>query len=277
MPDDSTTPAPAEPQGWLGRLRAMPNDSTAKTLLVAITLCLVCSVIVSSAAVGLKPLQQRNAEEDRKRIILDVAGLTDPGKSVDELFEQVEPRVVDLVTGTYAEGIDPDTYNQRAAAKDPAESIAVPAAQDIASIRRRANAATVYLVNDNGTLKRLVLPVHGYGLWSTLYGYIALEGDGNTIFGLQYYEHGETAGLGGEVDNPKWLAHWRGKVVYGSDGTPEIEVIKGVVQADDPAAQFHVDGLAGATLTAKGVTHMLHFWLGDEGFGPFLRTLRSGT
>jgi Na+-transporting NADH:ubiquinone oxidoreductase subunit C len=275
MPDDSTTPAPARPQGWLGRLRSMPNDSTAKTLLVAITLCLVCSVIVSSAAVGLKPRQQRNAEEDRRRIILEVAGLMEPGKSINELFEQVEPRVVDLVTGTYAEGIDPDTYNQRAAAKDPAESVAIPSAQDIASIRRRANAATVYLVHDNGTLKRIVLPVYGYGLWSTLYGYIALEGDGNTIFGLQYYEHGETAGLGGEVDNPKWRAKWKGKVVYGSDGAPDIEVAKGTVGPDDPIAQFRVDGLAGATLTSNGVTNMLRYWLGDEGFGPFLRKLRS--
>jgi Na+-transporting NADH:ubiquinone oxidoreductase subunit C len=252
----------------------MPNDSTRKTLIVALALCLVCSILVSTAAVKLQPLQQRNQELDRKKIILEVAGLLKPGVSIDELFKQVEPKVVDLSTGEYVDTMDPNQYDQRQAVKDPEMSVKIPPDRDIAQIRRRAKYAVVYLVKEEGQTKLILLPVYGYGLWSTMYAYIALERDANTIFGLRFYEQGETAGLGAEIDNPRWRNNWNGKVVYGEAEKPQIRVIKGVVAPGDPEAKFKIDGLAGATLTANGVTNLIHYWLGPEGFGTYLKKFR---
>jgi len=273
VPSDAVPTPPRT--GWLATFRNMPNDSTRKTLIVALALCLVCSILVSTAAVKLQPLQQRNQELDRKKIILEVAGLLKPGVSIDELFKQVEPKVVDLSTGEYVDTMDPNQYDQRQAAKDPEMSVKIPPDRDIARIRRRAKHAVVYLVKEEGQTKLILLPVHGYGLWSTMYAYIALERDANTIFGLRFYEQGETAGLGAEIDNPRWRNNWTGKVVYGEAEKPQIRVIKGAVAPGDPEAKFKIDGLAGATLTANGVTNLIHYWLGPEGFGTYLKKFRS--
>ena len=273
MPSDTVPTLPCT--GWLATFRNMPNDSTWKTLIVALVLCLVCSILVSTAAVKLQPLQARNQELDRKKIILEVAGLLKPGVSIDELFKQVEPKVVDLSTGEYVDTMDPNQFDQRQAAKDPEMSVKIPPDRDIAQIRRRAKYAVVYLVKEEGQTKLILLPVHGYGLWSTMYAYIALERDANTIFGLRFYEQGETAGLGAEIDNPRWRNNWTGKVVYGEAEKPQIRVIKGAVAPGDPEAKFKIDGLAGATLTANGVTNLIHYWLGPEGFGTYLKKFRS--
>ena len=95
----------------------------------------------------------------------------------------------------------------------------LPLTDDPASIGRRSNYVTIYLLkNNDGTIDKLILPIHGYGLWSTLYGFVALEEDTNEIFGLQFYQHAETPGLGAEVDNPKWKAQWKGKSLRNEDG-----------------------------------------------------------
>lgn len=273
MPSDAVPTPPRT--GWLATFRNMPNDSTRKTLIVALALCLVCSILVSTAAVKLQPLQQRNQELDRKKIILEVAGLLKPGVSIDKLFKQVEPKVVDLSTGEYVDTMDPNQYDQRQAAKDPEMGVKIPPDRDIAQIRRRSKYAVIYLVKEEGQTKLILLPVHGYGLWSTMYAYIALERDANTIFGLRFYEQGETAGLGAEIDNPRWRNNWTGKVVYGEAEKPQIRVIKGTVAPGDPEAKFKIDGLAGATLTANGVTNLIHYWLGPEGFGTYLKKFRT--
>ena len=261
----------------IGRFLALPNDSTMKTVIVALLLCLVCSILVSTAAVMLKPLQVRNQELDKKRIILEVTQLMRQDASIDELFEQVEPKVVDLQTGDYVESIAPNQFDQRKAAKDPSQNVEIPSDRDLASIRPRAKYATVYLVRRDDRIQYFILPIHGYGLWSTLYGFLVLEGDANTVFGLQFYEHRETAGLGGEVDNPNWRSLWQGKLIYDETGVPRIQLVKGSVTPADPDAMFHVDGLAGATLTGNGVTNMLRYWLSEEGFGPYLQKFHAQT
>jgi Na+-transporting NADH:ubiquinone oxidoreductase subunit C len=252
------------------------NDSISKTLIVAFSLCIVCAVFVSSAAVLLKPAQEINKTLDRKRNILAAAGMLEEGRSVEEQFAKVTTRVVDLRTGKFTDDVDPAKYDQRKAAKDPSESTALTAEQDQAKISRRANYALVYVVEDSaGKLDKIILPIHGYGLWSTLYGFIALEDDANTVAGLGFYEHGETPGLGGEVDNPRWKGMWPGKKVYRDDDVA-IKLIKGSVDPNSPNADWQVDGLAGATLTSTGVTHLVQFWLGENGFEPFLENLKSG-
>lgn len=252
------------------------NDGIKKTLTVALLLCVVCSVIVSIAAVVLKPAQEANQALDRKRNILAAAGMLDESRSVDELFAQVETRVVDLRTGRFSDEVDPQSYDQRRAAKDSAYSVALGAGDDPAKILRKEHYALVYLFQDSaGDIDRIVLPVHGYGLWGQLYGFIALESDATTVAGLGFYEHKETPGLGGEVDNPRWKALWPGKQAY-RDGEVAIEVIKGTVMPGAPNADYEVDGLAGATLTTRGVSNLVQYWLGDSGFAPFLANLQAG-
>jgi len=256
------------------------NDSTSKTLMVALALCIVCSVIVSGAAVILKPIQEINKTLDRKRNILAAAGMLEKNATEEDInkqFSDINTRVVDLNTGKFADdAVDLARYDPLKAAKDPDLSEALTTKQDLAKISRREQYAVVYLVeNPQGDIEKVILPIRGYGLWSTLYGFIALESDGNTIAGLGFYEHGETPGLGGEVDNPRWKAFWPGKQVY-RDGEVEIGLVKGSVDPADVAAPWEVDGLAGATLTSKGVTNLVHFWLGKNGFEPFLNNLQAG-
>ncbi len=261
--------------GLIHTFLALPNDSTVKTLLVALLLCLVCSVLVSTAAVSLKPLQVANQALDKKKNILEVTKLMKEGTSIDELFKAFEPKVVDLETGEYVTSVDPDQFDQRKAAKDPQHNVQIPADRDIAQIRQRAKYAMVYLYTEGENVKYFILPIHGYGLWSTLYGFLVLEGDANSVFGLQFYEHLETAGLGGEVDNPIWRSKWEGKLIYDETGNPKIEVVKGAVLPNDPGAKFRVDGLAGATLTANGVTNMLRYWMGEDGFAKYLQQFHT--
>ncbi len=251
------------------------NESIGKILKVAFALCIVCSVIVSTAAVVLKPSQEANKSLDRKRNILQAAGMLEPGVSVEEQFSVIEERFVDMRTGRFTNEVDAG-YDQRAASKDPALSRDVPGDEDIAKIGRQANIAQVYLVrNDSGAYDKIILPVRGYGLWSTLHGFLALEADANTVAGLGFYEHKETPGLGGEVDNPRWKAVWPGKQVY-RDGEVALKLLKGAVDPANADATWQIDGLAGATLTSRGISNLITYWLGDDGFAPFLTNLRNG-
>lgn len=251
---------------------ASNNDSIKKTLGVVIGLSLVCSIIVSTAAVGLRDKQKVNAVLDKQSKIVEVAGINESG-SVPELFAKyIEPRLIDFKTGNFVDG-DATVYDQRKASKDPAQSIKLTAEQDKAKIIRRANTGVVYLVKSGDEISKVIVPVHGNGLWSMMYAFVAVETDGNTVSGITYYEQGETPGLGGEVENPSWRAQFVGKKLFNDNHQPAIKIVKGGA----PAGSEHgVDGLSGATLTSNGVQHTFDFWLGDMGFGPFLAKVRDG-
>jgi len=248
------------------------QETFGKTIVVVLAVCLVCSIIVAGAAVGLRPLQIANKEIDKQSNILAVAGL-ETDKTVSEIFtSNIQTKLVDLDTGEFA--ADDVNYDQRVAAKDPAKSIKLTATQNIAKIGRRANLATVYLVSDdNGLLQRIILPVHGAGLWSTMYAFVAIQPDGNTIDAITYYDQGETPGLGGEVQNPRWRSLFVGKKLFDENNMPAIKIVKGQAPAD---SKHEIDGLSGATLTSVGVEHTFTFWLGEQGFGPFLTKVREG-
>lgn len=248
---------------------AAKHDSVLRTLTVALLVCLVCAVVVATAAVMLRPVQEKNKLLDKRVNILQAAGLYTAGMDVDQAFLSIDRRFVELSSGHYVEM--PEGYDQRKAAKDPEQGRRLDSGTDIASIKRQAKVAEIYIAKDeNGELSKIILPVHGYGLWSTLYGFIALEPDASTIAGLGFYEHAETPGLGGEVDNPKWKAQWPGKQLFDRQGNVAIQVIKGVVGTDAKGAEYKVDGLAGASLTTKGVDNLVRFWVGENGFGPYL-------
>lgn len=253
----------------------LPNDDPRKTLAVALALCLVCSLLVSVAAVGLRPLQERNESLALKREILKVAGLYRPGVDIEQAFARLDPRLVDLGSGEYVEGPNPADYDMRAAAGDPGRSLSLDDDEDIARIRSRAHVMPVYLLRDDSGLETVILPVYGYGLWSTMYGLLALAPDGRTVRDMSFYDQRETAGLGGEIANPRWLAQWSGKQVVDAQGRPAFRVAKGSVDPDSSAAIHQVDGLSGATLTSNGVTNLVRFWVGDLGYGRFLERIRA--
>jgi Na+-transporting NADH:ubiquinone oxidoreductase subunit C len=251
------------------------RDSISNTLKVAIGLSLVCSVIVSSAAIMLKPVQEKNEEEFRQQIILDVAGLMQPDSDIAALFAGIEPRMVELATGEYSDAVDPATFDAVIAASDPELGVDIPDDKDIAGIGRRARYAPVYIVKDGDEIDQIILPVYGKGLWSTMQGYLSVAPDGNTVKGLRFYAHAETPGLGDQIDKDPWRAQWVGKLVYDGSDEPKIRVIKGLVSASAPDAKHMIDGLSGATLTANGVTGLVQYWTGPHGFGPYLKTFRE--
>ena len=251
-----------------------PNQSMRKILIVAVSLCLVCSVIVSTASVALRPLQEANKVLDKKRNILLVADLYAEDTDIDESFEQVEPRLVNLNSGEFVRGTEDLSFEALTEMNDAAIPVAIPPESDVAKIKKRAEEIIVYLVRDEDGIRSIILPVYGRGLYSTLYGFIALNPDGNTIQGVSFYDHRETPGLGGEITNPTWLAKWQGKQVYNEKKQLRLAVIKGSVDPNSPAALHQIDGLSGATLTSRGVSNLMTYWLGEQGFERFLNKLR---
>jgi Na+-transporting NADH:ubiquinone oxidoreductase subunit C len=265
----------------------MANKDTVKqTIIVALLLSITFSVVVAGTAVALKPAQQANKALDKQKNILIAAGMFNPEEQgnddVAELFKQFTVRVADIDAGKLmsddevaAAGINIATFNQRSASKKAELSRGLSKDEDLASLKRRSKYALVYLVEGEQGIERIVLPVRGPGLWGPLYGFLALKGDMNSVQGLGFYEHKETPGLGGEVDNPKWKALWVDKKVFGVDDAVAISLPKGKVDASTPDAEHKVDALSGATLTSVGVENLLRFWLSDSGFGPLLKNLRG--
>jgi Na+-transporting NADH:ubiquinone oxidoreductase subunit C len=248
------------------------------TLVFAAAVSVVCAVLVSSAAVALKDRQTANAELERKRNVLLAAGVMSPDASlsraeIEERFGAFEVVAVDLRTGAEDPAFTAVGYDQRRALGNPSASR--PAPPNDAQVMRLPNYALVYKkCGADGRLELLVLPVEGKGLWSTLYGYVALDADLTTVRGLTFYQHGETPGLGGEVDNPRWKALWPGREAFDEQGKVAIQVMRG--QAGPPAQDpYRVDGLSGATITSRGVTALLRLWLGEQGFGPYLARLKK--
>lgn len=263
------------------------RDSLQYTIGVALALCVVCSLSVSAAYVFLKPRQDANKLLDRQRNIVDAAGLADDElgvsaseltrKQVEELYRVVEERFVDLRSGNYTTEVDED-YDPREVVNNSEEQFIEALPEGIKNplgTDLRERIVRVYLIKDfkdDSVVKQVVLPVYGKGLWSTLYGYLALKKDIETVQGLTFYEHGETPGLGGEVDNVNWKAQWVGREVFGDSGEPKLGVSKGPAPSDNP---YLVDGLSGATITSNGVTDLLQYWVSDNAYGPYLQKLKT--
>ncbi len=242
----------------------------------SIALCLACALVVSSLAVGLKEPQEANAALFKAQNVLRAAGVLEEGQSanreeVDKLFEKIDYVVIDRESGQVLEGEEPESLDLKKMARDESQSHETPKEFKNTLVRRVPNKLLAYEVHVEGH-EALVLPIHGYGLWSNLYGYIALTPDGREVKGITYYEHGETAGLGGEVENPSWKAQFPGKTAVGPDGDVKITVVKaGTVKEPE----YQVDGISGATITSLGVANMLQLWLGEHAYGPYLENKRA--
>ena len=260
----------------------MPNDSITKTILVALGVCIVCSILVSTAAVTLNTIQANNRKLDKVKNILLVGDLLADDIDIMETYEKmVEPLIIHLSTGevlpeeSYDAVLNIDRFDLRVIAEDPRYGQHIPPDKDIAQIKKMPKYMLIYLVKESNETRKIILPIYGKGLWSTLYGFLALDRDLRTIQGFSFYEHGETPGLGGEVDNPRWKHMWKGKHAFDDDWNVRIEVIKGRVDKSRPDAQYKIDGLSGSTMTTRGVDNLVKFWLSKEGYGPFIRKLRE--
>lgn len=250
----------------------MADEHPLKPFYSVLVLAFVCSALVAGAAVGLRPYQEANRTLDRQKHILYASGLFEPGKTMEEMFAPITTKIIELSTGRIVgrQEIDPASYNQLKAALDEEMGNPLPPEADIARLRRVEKYSLIYEVMENDQVSQYILPVRGKGLWSTMYAFVAIDGDLSTIKGISFYEHGETPGLGGEVENPRWQQGWQNKKVYDENGKLRFSVVKG--KSD---GQFQVDGLSGATLTTKGVDNLMRFWFGEHGFEPFITTMRN--
>jgi len=262
----------------------MNKDSVKRTVLVALALCVVCSILVSTAVVALRPRQDENRRIEQLKNILIAAGLyTQDSEVISQYDDQIRRLTIRLSDGVEAQeevaaaGLDPERFDLKEVSVKRSSSEDIAAADDLAGLRKRPKWVNVYLIRESGRVSGLVLPVFGKGLWSTMYGFMALDIDLKTVRGFSFYEHGETPGLGGEVDNLRWKALWPGKKITDDSGLYRLKVIKGKIDEAKPdQKQYMVDGLSGATLTSRGVDNMLRYWLGEKGYGPFFARLRQG-
>jgi len=245
------------------------QESISRTFIVAILLCLVCGVFVAAAAVSLKPEQERNAEQNLQRNVLAAAGVYDAAKSIDEQWASVQVRYVDINAGEFVDA--PATYNLNKILKDSSQTTVIDSSSKL-GIAVRENIAKAYVFEKEGEIDLIVLPLRGKGLWSTMWGFIALSSDFNTVVGFTFYEHGETPGLGGEVDNPRWKAQWPGKELYDTNG----DLVLRVTKAGQASETNDIDGLSGATLTTNGIEYTVRYWLGENGYEPLLANLKAG-
>lgn len=258
------------------------NDSVSKTLIVALSLCLVCSVFVATATVMLKPRQAANQVLEKRKNILIAGNLMKEGDKtadVEKLFnEKISLALIDVKTGEIVspeglpEVLQPAQFDIKTISKDPAVTVPVSAAEDIAGIKSKPTHMLIYQIKEKDGVAGYVFPIYGKGLWSTMYGMMALDRDLKTVRGLTFYEHGETPGLGGEVDNPRWKSLWKGKQAFSDSHEWTLRVLKGVAPAD---SNCEIDGLSGATITTRGVNNLVRFWFGQGGYAAFLDKLRK--
>lgn len=258
----------------------MNNDSPVKAFLVVLLTALVCSSLVSAAVVVLRPIQLNNQMLERSRNIMKLTGLVEEGaipsdEEMLKLYQGMDVEILDIDQAGYNSELDPLTFDPRRAVNNPDLSVAIPPELDLASLGRRSRFATIYLVLREGELERVILPIHGTGMWSTIYGFIALESDLNTIAAATFYEQNETPGLGDQILRREWQAQWEGRRIYDEVGDPRFAVNHGKVQPGSSTWLYEVDALTGATVTADAVTNIIRYWFGPHGYQDFLDALRQ--
>ncbi|RKY92158.1 MAG: Na(+)-translocating NADH-quinone reductase subunit C, partial [Ignavibacteriae bacterium] len=232
----------------------MSNDSIKKTVLVVLGVCLVCSLLVSTAAVILFPLQEVNRKLDKVKNILVAGELYNEGTDIAKTYdEKIEPVLIELATGeivseeNFDDVLNIENFDITVLANHPEYGRSIPQPQDLADIKVSPKYMLVYFIKEGEEINKIILPVYGKGLWSTMYAFLALDKDFKTVTGVTFYEHGETPGLGGEIENPRWNNLWKGKKAFDENNKVQLTIIKGVVNRNRPEAGYQIDGLSGAT------------------------------
>ena len=253
-----------------------------RTLLTAAGICVVSSFIIATAEVTLSSIIAENRRLDTVKNILIAGALFEEGVDIGATYdERIEPVMIDLATGEalpedrFDDVLNISDFDINTIARHEEHGRTIDPDKDIAQIDRAPKFMVVYFVKEGDGFEKIILPVHGRGLFSMLYGFLSLEEDLSTVSGITFHEQGETAGLGGEIANPRWQQIWKGKEAFGDAGEVKLTVVKGMVDPASPEATHQIDGLAGATITTRSVDDLVKFWLGDEGYGPLLKRLRQ--
>lgn len=239
------------------------------TLGYAAMVCFVCSILLSAFAMGLKPAQEKAALLDLNTKILSVFSLTEEGMS----SQDVETRFADYVKEVVIDQsgkVYPDIEFGSLKDKDKCAVLKTDRARNSEDCK-----LSLYQKVENGQVTAVAIPIVGKGLWSTLYGYMALEKDANTVAGITFYKHGETPGLGAEIDQKWFTDNFVGKKVLDASGSVYgVTVAKGKAEDSGLPAEHVVDGISGATITANGVTDLVKDCV--QLYEPYLAQLRKG-
>jgi Na+-transporting NADH:ubiquinone oxidoreductase subunit C len=216
----------------------------------------VCSVLLAGAATILKPRQDENEKLDMKKNILISAGIT---PEQGDTFTRAE------INSVYEKNITGFVVNNSGQVVEGK----VPADLDP---KKDKELLPLFKYVKDGQLNAFILPVSGKGLWSTIYGYMALSPDFESVMGVTFYKHGETPGLGGEISKEWFTDNFKGKKIFDAEGKlVSINVAKGKYSGAQP--EHNVDGISGSTLTGRGVANFLKTEL--EKYNPFFASVRS--
>jgi Na+-transporting NADH:ubiquinone oxidoreductase subunit C len=213
------------------------RDSNSYTFIYASALVVVVAAVLSVAAIGLKPFQDKNIEVAKKSDILKSVGIeSDASTAVDLYEEYVRDSYVVNFSGEKVDGVAFDVNMKEELTKDVA-----------------ARNLPVYVCQVNGGETKYILPVRGKGLWGPVWGYVAVNDDKNTIYGATFGHKGETPGLGAEIEKDDFQLQFKGKKIL-KEGKVTFLVAKGGAKPGDMHA---VDAISGGTITSKGVEDML--------------------
>ena len=220
------------------------RQSNLHIVIYAGALTIVCCGLLALAAEGLKEKQQFNIDMEQKKNILSTVIAIEEGVDINQLYsKRVKAFVVDF-QGSVKEGMQPKDVNLAAEYKKPREQRLLPVYE---------------FKNETDSTKTdyVVLPVYGYGLWNNIWGFVALKSDLNTVQGVKFQHAGETPGLGARIETDEDVQNrYKGKTIYENGKLVSVTMMKG--EGKDYSSNSHqVDGLSGATLTAKGVNNML--------------------
>lgn len=250
------------------RLLALPNTSRTKTIVVAFLVSAVCALLVSGATVLLRPIQTANrAAEEQARIADLVQGVPGMATLLETAGGMLSSIVIDLETGRAAAGISSETLD--AALADPKNWTVLGADADLAGLGQRPDYAQIFLLRNDDGISLVLLPVAGQGYGGRIDAILAVHGDLNTIAGIAITQHAETPGLGGRIEDRSWQKSFPGTEIRDDSGTVRFNVARG-----DATTAFEVDGITGATRTGNGITGMIRFWLGPDGYGPLLDAIQ---
>ena len=252
------------------RFLALPNESRTKTLIMAFLVSAVCALTVSGATVLLRPIQAANrAAEEQARIASLVQGIPGMADLLAQSGGTLSTVVIDLDKGRAARGVKPQTLDT--VLNDTTNWTTLPAAADLAGLGQRPNYAQVFLLRDGDDISLLLLPLTGQGYGGRIDAILALQGDMSTIAGLAVTGHNETPGLGARIEEHAWQAQFQGTLLRNERGDLRFSVARGTA-----STPYQVDGITGATRTGRGVTNMVRFWLGPDGYGPLIRAIERG-
>lgn len=228
-------------------------------VLYAAILTTVCGGLLALASEGLKERQQANIELEQKKIILSTVMELPKGSNIEELYtKKIKSFVVDT-KGNIVEGIQAPDVSVLAEYKKPAAQRMLP----VYEFRNEASPDKIDYV---------VLPVFGFGLWNNIWGFLALQSDFSTIQGVIFQHTGETPGLGARIDQEEIQVRYKGKSIYDNQTLVSVTMMKG--EGNDYSNDPHkVDGMSGATLTAKGVNNMFTEYL--KLYESYLKRVKS--